>query len=475
MFGNGGSGPVFWLAFAAIRRTSGEWLMSDRRLGVGLGTALYVGAVLGPGVLALPALAVRTAGPASILSWAALCALSVPVAACFAALGSRYPGAGGVSGFVAAAFGPRAGAVVGWWFFLAVPVGVVAGALAGARYVLGGTGAVVVAAGMLAVALAANYGGLRTTGRMQLVLVGLLVALLVAGIVAAVPHARAANLTPFAPHGAGAVLAATGALFFGFAGWEAGSHLSADFADPRRQLPAVTGLAVTAVSVLYLGLAGTVVAVLGADAGRTPVVLTRLLAHGVGPVAGPVTAAAAVLLSLGAINTYLASAGRLGAALAAAGALPARLAATTRRSLTLTAAATAAVLAAAAVRHLPLALLLRATSSCLAAVVLAGLAAGVALLPRRSAVRRGACLAAAATAAVLAATGWMLLLPVAIGAAALLHHAHAGRRVPRPAATAGDPGAAADSGTAAGSGTAVEPPRRQGTPTDGEPGAARGL
>src|SRR5437763_769403 len=59
------------------------------------GTALYVGAVLGPGVLFLPALAARVAGPASVLAWAALLALSAPLAMTFAALGVRHPEAGG--------------------------------------------------------------------------------------------------------------------------------------------------------------------------------------------------------------------------------------------------------------------------------------------------------------------------------------------------------------------------------------------
>ncbi|MGW0211706.1 hypothetical protein ACWDZ8_40305 [Streptomyces sp. NPDC003233] len=55
------------------------------------GAALYVGAVLGTGVIALPALAVRAAGPASLLAWLGLVVLSVPLAATFAALGARSP------------------------------------------------------------------------------------------------------------------------------------------------------------------------------------------------------------------------------------------------------------------------------------------------------------------------------------------------------------------------------------------------
>ena len=68
-------------------------------------TALYVGAVLGPGVLIVPALAAEAAGPASVLAWAALLALSAPLAMTFAALGVRYPEAGGTAAYARAAFG----------------------------------------------------------------------------------------------------------------------------------------------------------------------------------------------------------------------------------------------------------------------------------------------------------------------------------------------------------------------------------
>ena len=53
------------------------------------GAALYVGALIGPGLLLVPALAARSAGPASILAWAALLVLSVPLAVTFAALSPK--------------------------------------------------------------------------------------------------------------------------------------------------------------------------------------------------------------------------------------------------------------------------------------------------------------------------------------------------------------------------------------------------
>jgi hypothetical protein len=46
-------------------------------MGIVRGAALYVGALIGPGLLLVPALAVQTAGPASILAWAGLLVLAV--------------------------------------------------------------------------------------------------------------------------------------------------------------------------------------------------------------------------------------------------------------------------------------------------------------------------------------------------------------------------------------------------------------
>ena len=72
------------------------------KLGVVRGSALYIGALIGPGLLLVPALAVQAAGGASIVAWAALIVLSAPLAITFAALGIRHPVAGGVSAYVRA-------------------------------------------------------------------------------------------------------------------------------------------------------------------------------------------------------------------------------------------------------------------------------------------------------------------------------------------------------------------------------------
>ncbi|MFC5148537.1 APC family permease [Streptomyces aureoversilis] len=405
--------------------TSAPARPSVRRLGIGSGTALCAGAVLGPGVLALPALAADAAGPASILAWLVLLVTSVPVALSFAALGARYPDGGGVATFVHRAAGPRAAAAVGWWFYGAVPIGVVAAALIGGQYVAGALGwgsaaATAIGAVVIAASFAANCVGLHLSGRVQLLLVALLAAVLLGAAVAAAPHVTSAHFTPFMPHGWGSVGSAAGVLFFAFAGWEAASHLSGEFANPARDLPRVTAYTLAAVSILYLVLAVTTIGALGPAAAGTDTPLTDLLAQSAGTAARPIAAVAALFLTFGAVNTYLAGASRLGAALGRDGAAPRWLAhgggtgEVPRRSLAVLAVACTGVGVIASLGTTDLDGLMRATSTCLASVTLAGLLSALALLPRRTWLWYAAIASSVLTAGVLVFSGVLLVIPVVL-------------------------------------------------------------
>src|SRR5438132_10649303 len=92
-------------------------------VGLGQAVALYLGAILGAGVLILPGVTASEAGPAATLSWTFIAILGLPLALTFARLARRSPDAGGVAAFARAAFGDAAGAVSGWWFFIAGSIG----------------------------------------------------------------------------------------------------------------------------------------------------------------------------------------------------------------------------------------------------------------------------------------------------------------------------------------------------------------
>jgi amino acid efflux transporter len=397
-------------------------------------TALYVGAVLGPGLLIVPALAAEAAGPASLLAWVALLLLSAPLAATFAALGVRYPEAGGTAAYVRAAFGRRPGAVTGWWFLVGVVLGAPAVALAGGFYVAellgtGRDGAVVAAAGMMGVVAVANAIGLHVTARLQLGLAALLAALLLVAVVTALPESRAENWTPFAPHGWGAVGTAASLLMLSFIGWEAVSHLAGELRDPARQLPRAIFFALGVVVVLYLGLAIATVGVLGTEA-PSNVPLADLMGAGLGEAGRTGTAALATLLTMGTMNAYVAAAVKLSGALAAEGSAPASFA-RPGRALVLFAVAAGLLLAALATDLLGLDGLIKATSAAFVAVYVTSTAAGVRLLS--GAGRRLAAVSFAAVLVVFAFFGVYLLVPAAVALVAL--------RVRRPRAVAVAPAA----------------------------------
>ena len=176
--------------------------------------------------------------------------------------------------------------MTGWWFLAGVLLGAPAVALVGGFYVAdllgaGREAAVAVAAGIVAIVLATNAVGLRTTARLQLGLAGLLAALLLVAIVTALPESRGANWAPFAPHGWTSVGTAASLLMFSFIGWEAGSHLAGELEDPPRQLPRAIFGALAIVVVLYLGLAVATIGVLGTSA-PSAAPLADLMAAGLG-------------------------------------------------------------------------------------------------------------------------------------------------------------------------------------------------
>ena len=420
-------------------------------LSVPRGAALYIGALLGPGVLLLPGLAASIAGPAAILAWAGLLGVSALFAVVFTALGTRYPGEGGVSAYAAAGLGPRAGYAVGWSFLLGVVAGAPVVCLIGGGYVasLAGGGqamATAVAAGLLLAVLGLALAGMRASTGVQMVLVVLLVAVVVAGVAGSAPSARMANWHPFAPHGWAAVGKAASVIMLSFVGWEAVAPLTARFGNARRRLPRVVAIAFGTTAALYLTMAAATTAVLGRAAGGS-VPLADLLAIAIGPAGRAVAAGAAVLLTLGAVNAYLsgaavmarsltARAGRDGAGKSGAGP---QSAGGGRPSpvLLIGIAATGLLVIAAASAHLVSTTQLVTVPTALFLTVYLGCTAAASRVLRGPA-RVAAAGALAAVAVIMVFSGWAAVLAVLTAgiAAALYRRRPASPRPVREAAQA---------------------------------------
>lgn len=384
------------------------------------GAALYIGAILGPGLLLLPGLAAAEAGPASILAWLALLGLSGLFAAVFSALGRQVPSAGGVMGYVTAGLGPRAGRAAGWMFLAGVVGGAPIVCLIGASYVtetvtgsftgLAGGGQAMraaVAAVLLLTVLALAAGGLRASATAQLVLVSLLTVVVVVAVSGSAPAARISNWTPFAPHGWLSVGSAAATLMFSFAGWEAVAPLTTRFADPARQLPRAVAIALAVTTVLYLGLAVATISVLGPSA-ATDIPLAALLSHAIGT-AGPYAAAvAAIVLTLGATNAYINGAASLAGGLVRDG----RGSSARVRLLTTIGLAGLLLITLYGLRIAGTAALVTVPTVLFLTVYLGAMAAAARVL--RGRVRLAAAPAGVAVAVMLGFCGWALVLPVSV-------------------------------------------------------------
>ena len=394
-------------------------------LGVLRGAALYVGALIGPGLLLVPALAVQAAGPASIIAWAGLLLLSAPLALTFAALAVRHPVAGGVSAYVREGLGDAAAAIAGGWFVTAVFCGSPAVALIGGYYVadLTGSGTPVAAAvglAMFGAVLGANALGLHVSSGFQLVLASVLVVVIAAAVGIALPSRGGDNWAPFAPHGWWAVGTAANILVWLFVGWEAVAQLAGEFRRPEHDLPRAMGLAFGVVTVLYCGLAAATIVVTSGTRSRVP--LADLISVGFGRVGRDATAVLAVALTMGTMNVYISGSAKLVASLAEEGALPRSLAGDARRSvprrpLALIGAVGVAFLVALLAGVSSTDDLVRVTSACFIGVYALALLSAVRILP--GAVRLMAAVTLVLVCALAVFSAWFLAVPAVAAAAAL--------------------------------------------------------
>jgi amino acid efflux transporter len=396
-------------------------------LGVLRGAALYVGALIGPGLLLVPALAVQAAGAASIVAWGSLLVLSAPLAITFAALGVRHPVAGGVSTYVREGVGENAAAVTGGWFLAAVCLGAPAVSLIGGFYVadlVGGGTPVATSVGlaMFAAVTAANVLGLRISSGFQLALSAVLVAVVAVATAVALPSHAGDHWSPFAPHGWWAVGTAANILVWLFIGWEAVAQLAGDFRRPEIDLPRAMALAFGLVTILYCALVVATIGVTSGTSSRVP--LADLISVGFGRAGRDATAILAVALTMGTMNVYLGGASKLAASLALEGAVPRWFAgdahhSVPRRPIVAFAVSEVVLLAALVAGWTSTSDLVRATSACFIAVYVLAIFSALRILDGR--IRAAAGLALASVLVLAVFSTWFLVIPVvtAVGSLAL--------------------------------------------------------
>ena len=226
--------------------------------------ALYIGAVLGSGILILPGLVAEVSGPASLLAWGLMAVVVVPMALTIGLLSAKHPNTGGVSHFVSKAFNPHIGSLIGWFFLMSVVVGAPVLALTGAGYLTTALGLndiyrLFIAIAILSAGLLTNYYGMKITGQLQIAVVLTTITVLVATIAGSLGNINPANFMPFMPYGWLSVGQAATILFWCFIGWEAVSHISEEFENPKKEAILGALIAAVVISAIYFMTAFVVV------------------------------------------------------------------------------------------------------------------------------------------------------------------------------------------------------------------------
>jgi len=246
-------------------------MTGQRPLGAVHAAALVVASMVGTGVFTTTGVLLTSLpSPAVVLvAWALSGLLALCGAAVYAELSAMMPRAGGEYVYVSRAFGPAAGFMSGW---VALIVGFAAptagGALGFASYVHALAPALPtlgVEIALIVVLTAVHMFDVRFGARLQTGLAGLVVAVIVVFVVAALVTGGMAftNLAAAAPQAAsprdiGAV-ATAGAFAVGlvqisyaYSGWNGAAYVAGEVRDPARALPRALVIGTGLVTLLYL-------------------------------------------------------------------------------------------------------------------------------------------------------------------------------------------------------------------------------
>jgi amino acid efflux transporter len=290
-------------------------------------TALYVGAVLGCGILILPGLTADLAGPASLFSWLAMSIMAVPLALTMGFLAEKYPNDGGVSWFIRIAFNETAGSLIGWFFLLSTIIGVPVLSLTGAGYItaafgLSETVRILIAAGIILLGLILNYFGMRLSGQIQVFVVLTTIAILIGSFLGSIRAIDPVNFFPLFPNGWMSSGYAASLIFWSFIGWEAVTHITEEFEDPERDVVRATIIASVIISALYFMTAFAVVGTHSYGPGLSDVSLLNVIRLSFGGYGAAGIGIAALFVCIAPSITYIGAASRLVYSLSVTGYAP---------------------------------------------------------------------------------------------------------------------------------------------------------
>ena len=302
---------------------------SDRALGAALKprqlTMMGLGSAIGAGLFIGSGAGIQAAGPAVLISYLVAGTLIILVMWALGEMAAANPDSGAFSVYTAKAYGPVAGATVGWLWWLQLVVVIAAEAL-GAAALLFSIWPVVpvwaLALVFMVVFTAINLAGVRNFGEFEfwfailkvaaiVLFLGVGAALLL-GILPDVASPGLANLTTdFAPQGLAGIASALFVVIFAFGGTEIVSVAAAETEDPEHSVGKAIRTVLWRILVFYTGSVFVIAAVLPATSEDLASPFAGVLAAARIPGAATAITLVAVVALLSALNANLYGASRM--------------------------------------------------------------------------------------------------------------------------------------------------------------------
>lgn len=225
-----------------------------KELGLKEALTIGVGTMIGAGIFVLPRYAIELSGPGSIFSYILAGLICIITASSIAELATGMPKSGGTYFFLSRSLGTFIGTIAGLALWLSLTFAVSFYLLGFGEYL-----AIFIPLNETILALAAgvfftyiNYIGAKETGRMQNIIVGILVPIIIIFIVGGFFNLDVDQWQPFFPRGAGAIMPATAVIFVSFLGFEQIASVAEEIKEPGKNLPIAIMGSVAIVTTLYV-------------------------------------------------------------------------------------------------------------------------------------------------------------------------------------------------------------------------------
>jgi len=236
--------------------------------------AFGIGAVVGVGIFVATGEGAHLAGPAVIISFIIAGIIACICGLCYCELSTMFPVAGSTYSYSYIVFGEIIAMIIGWCLTAEYLVACSAvasgwsGTFIGILKSIGITvptaltaspskGGIVDLPAILIILLitALLCYGMQESAKINNIIVGVKIAIIVIFVALGVSHINPANYHPFAPLGFSGIFAGSATIFFSYIGFDAISTAAEEAENPKRDIPLGLIICLIVVTILYVSVA----------------------------------------------------------------------------------------------------------------------------------------------------------------------------------------------------------------------------